>query len=128
MNKIPKPCEIKQKERVMDVAPGWLSQLQKELTEAIHVACIEGGVVFLDTMLSSNYSFKPPKVTFHTRIYHNNINSQGFVCLNILKVNWNPTSTVSKILWLTRSLWQTASLQILQLEALLLSIDQQSRT
>lgn len=125
-----------------------VKRLQKELTDVIHVAppyfhagpkggniyewrltifdppsCVhEGGVVFLYTTFSSSYLFKPPEVTFHTRIYHCTINSQGLVCLNILKDNWSPTSTISKILLLTCSLWQTATLQILQWEALLLSI------
>ncbi|KAJ6819689.1 constitutive photomorphogenesis protein 10 [Iris pallida] len=58
----------------------------------------EGGVFFLDIVFPCDYPFKPPAVTFKTRIYHCNVDSTGKVSLDILKGSWSPAWTISKVL------------------------------
>ncbi|KAH6877060.1 ubiquitin-conjugating enzyme/RWD-like protein [Thelonectria olida] len=61
----------------------------------------EGGVFFLSLDFLKDYPFKPPRMSFSTRIYHPNINSTGSMCrehFNILGDEWNPAVTIVLIL------------------------------
>jgi len=66
-----------------------------------------GGTFGLVVVLPDQYPFKPPNVSFATRIYHPNVtnDSTGAICLGVLKSeNWKPASRMMGVLEAVRGL------------------------
>lgn len=51
------------------------------------------GAFRIEIAFPAEYPFKPPKVTFKTKIYHPNVDEKGQVCLPIISAeNWKPAT------------------------------------
>ncbi|GBM67089.1 Nedd8-conjugating enzyme Ubc12 [Araneus ventricosus] len=58
----------------------------------------KGSFVF-DFQVPDNYPYEPPKVKCETEIYHPNIDSDGNICLNILREDWKPVLSIDSVVY-----------------------------
>lgn len=83
---------------------------QDPRTNDIFLSRSQMGNFNLSLTLPPNYPFKPPTVTFTTKIYHPNISNDsppnsGTMCLGMLKDSeWKPSTKMSAVLEFTRQL------------------------
>jgi len=64
----------------------------------------DGGVFRVKLVLGSDFPSAPPRGFFLTKIYHPNIASNGDVCVNTLKRDWTPETTLNHVFQVIRCL------------------------
>uniref|UniRef100_A0A6P7GH82 Ubiquitin-conjugating enzyme E2 T n=1 Tax=Diabrotica virgifera virgifera TaxID=50390 RepID=A0A6P7GH82_DIAVI len=68
----------------------------------------KNGVFTLDIIVPEKYPFSPPSITFVTKIYHPNIDDNGRICLDLIKMpptgSWKPTIGLEGLLTAIRML------------------------
>ncbi|OAL61984.1 ubiquitin conjugating enzyme [Trichophyton rubrum] len=67
----------------------------------------QGGIFEIRLTLPTDYPFKPPTVSFATKIYHPNVSNddKGTMCLGMLKSDeWKPSSKLYAVLEFARQL------------------------
>ena len=93
-----------------------MSKTNKELIHSVeindldimgpHYVCFKGpsetpyenGVFKLKIIMPNDYPFRPPLISFITKIYHPNVSSTGIICIDILKNAWSAALKLSTIL------------------------------
>ncbi|XP_065893129.1 ubiquitin-conjugating enzyme E2 L3-like [Dysidea avara] len=56
------------------------------------------GAFKIEIVFPAEYPFRPPKITFQTKIYHPNVDEKGQVCLPIIAPeNWKPATKTDQI-------------------------------
>ncbi|KAK8955834.1 Ubiquitin-conjugating enzyme E2 22 [Platanthera guangdongensis] len=58
----------------------------------------ENGIFRMKLILSSDFPQSPPKGYFVTKIFHPNIATNGEICVNTLKKDWNPSLGLRHVL------------------------------
>jgi len=76
----------------------------KVLIEGEEGTPFENGVFLLDIVHPANYPFRPPKIRFETPIQHCNVNTNGGICLDVLKNKWSPALSLFKCLLVVREM------------------------
>jgi ubiquitin-conjugating enzyme E2 L3 len=57
------------------------------------------GAFRIEINFAAEYPFKPPKITFKTKIYHPNIDEKGQVCLPVISAeNWMPATKTDQVI------------------------------
>lgn len=57
-----------------------------------------GYILKVSIKFTDNYPFESPKISFDHEVYHPNVSKDGTICLDILKDQWSPSLSISKVL------------------------------
>jgi len=82
----------------------WLSHPWTAFIQGPPETPYEGRVYRLSVTLPDTYPHQPPTIMFENCCWHPNIGVRGHVCVDILKREWSPAFSITKILVALRSL------------------------
>ncbi|KAJ8681560.1 hypothetical protein QAD02_017352 [Eretmocerus hayati] len=73
-----------------------------------HGSPYENSLFELELEIPEKYPFVPPRLKFKTPVYHPNIDTQGRICMDLLKMppngGWRPTISLENIIVAVQSL------------------------
>ena len=73
-----------------------------------HGSPYEGSIFELELEIPDRYPFVPPRLKFVTPVYHPNIDTQGRICMDLLKMppngGWKPTISLENLIVAVQSL------------------------
>lgn len=73
-----------------------------------HGSPYEGALFELELEIPDRYPFVPPRLKFITPVYHPNIDTQGRICMDLLKMppngGWKPTISLENLVVAAQSL------------------------
>ena len=58
-----------------------------------------GGTFTFTFKVPDSYPHEPPKVLCDQKVYHPNLDTQGNICLNVLREDWSPVQTVTSVIF-----------------------------
>ena len=58
-----------------------------------------GGTFTFTFKIPDSYPHEPPKVLCDQKVYHPNLDTQGNICLNVLREDWSPVQTVTSVIF-----------------------------
>ncbi|KAM0672798.1 NEDD8-conjugating protein ubc12 [Ordospora colligata] len=73
---------------MVDADDGWCAQF--EYTMMVFEGIYEGRVLRFMVKIPCEYPFKSPKVICLDRVFHPNIDENGNLCMEILRLGWKP--------------------------------------
>ena len=59
----------------------------------------QGGAFTFTFKIPDSYPHEPPKVLCDQKVYHPNLDTQGNICLNVLREDWSPVQTVTSVIF-----------------------------
>lgn len=71
--------------------------VEVEYTMSITEGIYEGRVLRFKLKIPHAYPFKPPKLLCLDKVFHPNIDDDGNVCMEILRLGWRPTHGLESV-------------------------------